>query len=96
MGEGKWLYCPKCNKKTRVKVYEHIILQSGLKMGDEESIMSRQQCAFSKESSKYEGCGILKRNFYTRFIPIFKEFGAVPWWKMRKKQMFANVCSEKY
>ena len=22
MDEGKWLYCPKCNKKTRVKVYE--------------------------------------------------------------------------
>ena len=34
-----------------------------------------QQCAFSKESSKYKGCGILKRNFYTRFIPIFKDLG---------------------
>ena len=22
MDEGKWLYCPKCNKTTRVKVYE--------------------------------------------------------------------------
>lgn len=37
--------------------------------------MSRQQCAFSKESTKYAGCGILKRNFYTRFIPVFKKFG---------------------
>ena len=41
--------------------------------------VSRQQCVFSKESSKYAGCGILKRNFYTRFIPIFKDFGAVTW-----------------
>ena len=38
-----------------------------------------QQCAFSKESSKYAGCGILKRNFYTRFIPNFSGFGAVTW-----------------
>ena len=30
--------------------------------------LSRQQCAFSKESSKDAGRGILKRNFYTRFI----------------------------
>ena len=37
--------------------------------------LPRQQCAFSKESSKYAGCGILKRDFYTRFIPIFKDFG---------------------
>ena len=41
--------------------------------------LPRRQCAFSKESSKYVGCGILKRNFYTRFIPIFKDFGAVTW-----------------
>ena len=41
--------------------------------------MSRQQCAFSKESSKYAGCGSLKRNFYARFIPIFKDFGDVTW-----------------
>ena len=34
-----------------------------------EWIMSRQQCAFLKESSKYAGCGILKGNFYTKFIP---------------------------
>lgn len=27
----------------------------------------------------FKGCGILKRNFYTRFIPIFKDFGAVTW-----------------
>ena len=45
--------------------------------------LSRQEVAFSKESSKYAGCGILKRNFYTRFIPIFKDFGAVTWWKKR-------------
>ena len=37
--------------------------------------LPRQQCAFSKESSKYVGCEILKQNFYTRFIPIFKDFG---------------------
>ena len=23
MDDGKWLYCPKCKKKTRVKVYEN-------------------------------------------------------------------------
>ena len=33
------------------------------------SIFPQQEYAFSKESSKYAGCGILKRNFYTRFIP---------------------------
>ena len=38
-------------------------------------MMTRQQCAFLEESSKYAGCGILKRNFYTRFIPIFKDLG---------------------
>jgi len=37
--------------------------------------LPRQQCAFSKESSKFNGCGNLKRYFYTRFIPIFKDFG---------------------
>lgn len=47
--------------------------------------MSRQQCAFSKESSKHAGCGSLKRNFYARFIPIFKDFGAVTW--LRKRSM---------
>lgn len=52
----------------------------GIVKYDESTIcLSRQQCAFSKESSKYAGCGILKRNFYTRFIPIFKDFGAVTW-----------------
>uniref|UniRef100_UPI00405792DA hypothetical protein n=1 Tax=Acetatifactor sp. TaxID=1872090 RepID=UPI00405792DA len=46
------------------------------KYNDKSSIhLSRQQVAFSKESSKYAGCGILKWNFYTRFIPIFKDFG---------------------
>ena len=43
--------------------------------------MPRQQCAFSKESSKYAGCGILKRTFYTRFIPIFKDLGLWHGWE---------------
>ena len=37
--------------------------------------LSRQEVAFRKESSKYAGYGILKWNSYTRFIPIFKDFG---------------------
>ena len=28
MDEGKWLYCPKCNKKTRVKVYEQTKMEN--------------------------------------------------------------------
>lgn len=40
-----------------------------------EWIMSRQQVAFLKECRKIKGCGILKGDFYTRFIPIFKDFG---------------------
>ena len=52
------------------------------KYNDKSSIhLPRQQCAFSKESSKYAGCGILKRNFYTRFIPNFSGFRAVTWRK---------------
>ena len=27
MDEGKWLYCPKCNKKTKVKVYKRTKLE---------------------------------------------------------------------
>ena len=36
--------------------------------------MSRQQVAFLEECRKIKGCGSLKRNFYTRFIPIFEGF----------------------
>ena len=28
MNEGKWLYCPKCNEKTRVKVYEQTKMEN--------------------------------------------------------------------
>ena len=28
MDEGKWLCCPKCNKKTRVKVYEQTKMEN--------------------------------------------------------------------
>jgi len=37
--------------------------------------MPRQQCAFQKKVSKIKGCGILREDFYTRFIPNFKDFG---------------------
>ena len=37
--------------------------------------MAWQECAFLEKFSKYKGCRILKRNFYTRFIPVFKKFG---------------------
>ena len=41
--------------------------------------MPRQQVAFREKSRKIKGCGILKRDFYTRFIPNFSGFGAVTW-----------------
>ena len=54
--------------------------------------LPRQQVASSKESSKYAGCGILKRNFYTRFIPENYGFGAVTWWKRDKTNVsFENM-----
>lgn len=31
--------------------------------------ISRQQVAFLEECRKIKGCGSLKRDFYTRFIP---------------------------
>ena len=41
--------------------------------------MSRQQCAFLKKSRKIKGCGSLEEDFYTRFKPKNKGFGAVTW-----------------
>ena len=38
-------------------------------LGRGEGDLPRQQVAFRKKVSKIKGCGILKRNFYTRFIP---------------------------
>ena len=51
--------------------------QKGVNQNYDKSLihLPRQQVAFRKESSKYAGCEILKRNFYTRFIPIFKDLG---------------------
>lgn len=37
--------------------------------------LSRQEVAFREECRKIKGCESLKRSFYTRFIPIFKDFG---------------------
>ena len=37
--------------------------------------MPRQQCAFQKKVSKIKGCGILRADFYTRFIPENYGFG---------------------
>ena len=65
-----------------------------------ERVVPRQQCAFSKESSKYAGCEILKRNFYTRFKPENKGFWAVTWWKRCKVKSAISkyylVIAEKY
>ena len=41
--------------------------------------MPRQEVAFREERRKNKGCGSLRRNFYTRFIPNFSGFGAVTW-----------------
>ena len=46
-----------------------------IKIQRENRYMTRQEVAFLEECRKIKGCGILKRNFYTRFIPIFKDFG---------------------
>ena len=72
------------NKLVRDKIPEIIEADGKLCathiLSEEEYIAAleaklNEEVAFSKESSKYAGCGILKRNFYTRFIPIFKDFG---------------------
>lgn len=72
------------NKLVRDKIPEIIEADGKLCathiLSEEEYIAAleaklNEEVAFSKESSKYVGCGILKRNFYTRFIPIFKDFG---------------------
>ena len=42
-------------------------------------MMTRQQVAFLEEGRKIKGCGSLKWNFYTRFIPENYGFGAVTW-----------------
>ena len=44
-----------------------------------EEKVSRQEVAFWEECRKIKGCGSLEEDFYTRFIPIFKDFGAVTW-----------------
>ena len=41
--------------------------------------LSRQEVAFREECRKIKGCGSLREDFYTRFIPIFKDFVAVTW-----------------
>ena len=37
--------------------------------------MPRQEVAFLEKCRKIKGCGSLEEDFYTRFIPIFKDFG---------------------
>lgn len=37
--------------------------------------MTRQEVAFGEKARKIRGCGSLRKDFYTRFIPIFKELG---------------------
>ena len=44
--------------------------------------LSRQQVAFLEKCRKIKGCGSLKVDFYTRFIPNFSGFGAVTWLEM--------------
>ena len=58
--------------------------------------LPRQQCAFSKESSKYKGCRVLKKDFYTKFKPIFNGFGAVTWWEKNSISVVNEVLLECY
>lgn len=37
--------------------------------------MARQQVAFREKSRKIKGYRSLEENFYTRFMPIFKDLG---------------------
>lgn len=54
----------------------------GIVKYDESTIcLSRQQVAILKEWLKIRGCGSLKEDFYTRFIPENDGFGAVTWLK---------------
>ena len=41
--------------------------------------MPRQQAAFPEECRKIKGCGSLEGDFYTKFKPKNKGFGAVTW-----------------
>ena len=50
--------------------------------------MSRQQVAFLEECRKNKGCGSLKEDFYTRFIPENDGFWAVTW--LEKRQHFGG------
>lgn len=48
----------------------------GIVKYDESTIcLPRQEVAFLKEARKIKGCGSLKVDFYTGFIPIFYELG---------------------
>ena len=40
---------------------------------------------FSGECREIKGCGSLKRDFYTKFMPEKCGFGAVTWWKRNIK-----------
>ena len=37
--------------------------------------LPRQQVAFREKARKIKGCGSLNEDFYTKFKPIFKDFG---------------------
>ena len=55
-----------------------------------KSIMSRQEVAFSEECREIKGPGSLREDFYTKFKPKNKGFGAVTWWKnwyLRREEM---------
>jgi len=45
-------------------------------------MMARQQVAFREKARKIKGCGSLEEDFYTRFKPENKGFGAVTWWNI--------------
>ena len=51
--------------------------------------MSRQEVAFLKKSRKIKGFGSMREDFYTKFKPKNKGFGAVTWWieKVYKKSV---------
>ena len=45
--------------------------------------ISRQEVAFREECRKIKGLGSLKEDFYTKFMPKNKGFGAVTWLEER-------------
>ena len=48
-------------------------------MSEWEKEVARQEVSFREESSKIKGCGNLREDFYSKFKPKNKGFGAGTW-----------------